>query len=250
MHRLARVNSAPRGLREDMPCQSALISRRNAVGRDVTGFVPVCRPRSGEGSFSDVGQRAGPVSPSSESQVSRSSFAPSRRLRPLVSARPSQQRPSADSAIGPERARMESLRLRNIKTGGQCGDSEPGQAPSARDIEAEPAAGGFRSGDLGPDGGGGSPVFDLEDRADEAPPPGATNRRRGIAVRGALSLIRIYQRAISPSLGNVCRYEPSCSHYAYEAIERHGLRKGLWLSTRRLARCRPLGGRGYDPVPD
>jgi putative membrane protein insertion efficiency factor len=55
---------------------------------------------------------------------------------------------------------------------------------------------------------------------------------------------------ISPNLGPLCRYEPSCSHYAYEAVERHGALRGVWLAVRRLGRCRPLGGRGYDPVPD
>jgi len=64
-----------------------------------------------------------------------------------------------------------------------------------------------------------------------------------------LNLIRFYQHAISPGLGPLCRYEPSCSHYAYEAIERHGVLKGGWLGIKRLFRCRPYGGRGYDPVP-
>jgi putative membrane protein insertion efficiency factor len=66
----------------------------------------------------------------------------------------------------------------------------------------------------------------------------------------ALGLIRIYQRTVSPRIGNVCRFEPTCSHYAHEAIERHGLLRGGWLAARRLSRCRPFGGRGYDPVPD
>jgi putative membrane protein insertion efficiency factor len=48
----------------------------------------------------------------------------------------------------------------------------------------------------------------------------------------------------------VCRFEPSCSNYAYQAIERHGLLKGVFLGVKRLARCRPYGGAGYDPVPD
>ena len=65
-----------------------------------------------------------------------------------------------------------------------------------------------------------------------------------------MGLIRIYQRAISPSLGNLCRYAPTCSHYTYESIERHGVLKGGWLGARRLLRCRPWGGSGYDPVPD
>jgi putative membrane protein insertion efficiency factor len=63
-------------------------------------------------------------------------------------------------------------------------------------------------------------------------------------------LIRGYQRFISPNLGAICRYSPTCSHYAYEAIESHGLLKGGWLALKRLLRCRPLGGSGYDPVPE
>ncbi len=65
-----------------------------------------------------------------------------------------------------------------------------------------------------------------------------------------LRLIRIYQALVSPSLGVACRYEPTCSHYAYEAIERHGAWRGVRLAASRLSRCRPGGGGGYDPVPD
>jgi len=66
----------------------------------------------------------------------------------------------------------------------------------------------------------------------------------------AKSLIRFYQSAISPQLGVVCRYEPSCSHYAYEAIDRHGAVRGGWLALRRLGCCHPGRPGGYDPVPD
>ena len=68
---------------------------------------------------------------------------------------------------------------------------------------------------------------------------------RQIALRG----IRLYQQMVSPYLGPACRYEPTCSRYSSEAIQRHGLLSGSWLMLRRLARCRPLGGSGYDPVP-
>lgn len=67
--------------------------------------------------------------------------------------------------------------------------------------------------------------------------------------RPLLWLIRGYQRTISPLLPASCRYEPTCSHYAYEAIERHGAARGSWLALKRLARCTPWGGRGWDPVP-
>ena len=62
--------------------------------------------------------------------------------------------------------------------------------------------------------------------------------------------IRVYQVTLSRMMPPVCRFEPSCSRYAYGAIDRHGAVKGVWLSVRRLVRCRPGGGQGYDPVPD
>jgi putative membrane protein insertion efficiency factor len=69
-------------------------------------------------------------------------------------------------------------------------------------------------------------------------------------VRGlAIALIRIYQVVLSPWLGPACRYEPSCSAYAREAIERHGLGRGSWLAVRRIGRCHPFAASGYDPVP-
>ena len=69
-----------------------------------------------------------------------------------------------------------------------------------------------------------------------------------------LAVIGVYQRYVSPGLhalvGPACRFQPTCSHYAFEAIERHGAARGAWLAVRRLARCRPGGGSGFDPVPD
>jgi putative membrane protein insertion efficiency factor len=64
-----------------------------------------------------------------------------------------------------------------------------------------------------------------------------------------LGLIRFYQIAISPFSPAACRFTPSCSHYAAEAIQRHGACAGGWLAVKRLARCHPFGGSGYDPVP-
>ena len=68
-------------------------------------------------------------------------------------------------------------------------------------------------------------------------------------VRLAVLLIRIYQAVASPLVGGHCRFAPSCSEYAREAFERHGLARGFGLAARRLARCHPLGASGYDPVP-
>lgn len=68
-------------------------------------------------------------------------------------------------------------------------------------------------------------------------------------VRVGLVLLRSYQLTLSPLFRGSCRYEPSCSRYAMEALEQHGLARGAWLAVRRLARCHPLGGSGLDPVP-
>ncbi len=61
--------------------------------------------------------------------------------------------------------------------------------------------------------------------------------------------IRFYQLAISPMLSPSCRYVPTCSQYAVEALRKHGPFKGLWLAVKRILRCHPWGGSGYDPVP-
>jgi putative membrane protein insertion efficiency factor len=61
--------------------------------------------------------------------------------------------------------------------------------------------------------------------------------------------IRAYQWVLSPWLGPACRYEPSCSRYAIEAIERYGVWRGGILAAQRLGRCHPLGASGFDPVP-
>lgn len=64
-----------------------------------------------------------------------------------------------------------------------------------------------------------------------------------------LFLIRLYRRYISPMLGPHCRYTPTCSQYAIEAIEKYGALKGGWLAFRRILRCHPFHPGGYDPVP-
>lgn len=71
-----------------------------------------------------------------------------------------------------------------------------------------------------------------------------------VARAAAHGLIRFYQLTFSGLVGRQCRYAPTCSDYADEAIRRHGLWPGFWLALARLSRCHPLGGAGYDPVPD
>ncbi|QJF50239.1 membrane protein insertion efficiency factor YidD [Roseobacter ponti] len=62
--------------------------------------------------------------------------------------------------------------------------------------------------------------------------------------------VRVYRLLFSPWVGHNCRYQPTCSAYALEALERHGAWRGAWLTCRRIARCHPWGQSGYDPVPD
>ncbi len=78
-------------------------------------------------------------------------------------------------------------------------------------------------------------------------------RRIGFAARALRGAVRLYQVTLSPLLPPSCRYLPTCSAYAIEALERHGALKGSWLALRRLLRCHPVrflgGGGGFDPVP-
>lgn len=67
--------------------------------------------------------------------------------------------------------------------------------------------------------------------------------------RTALGLIRLYQLTLSQAIPHSCRFTPTCSQYTFEAIEKHGLVKGVWLGAQRLARCHPFNPGGFDPVP-
>lgn len=67
---------------------------------------------------------------------------------------------------------------------------------------------------------------------------------RGLAIAG----IRVYRATLSPFSLSACRFEPTCSHYGEDAVRKYGALKGGWLTLKRVARCRPFGGRGYDPV--
>ena len=76
--------------------------------------------------------------------------------------------------------------------------------------------------------------------------PNAVSR---LLAQPLIWLVKLYRVAISPWLGGNCRFDPTCSNYAIEALQRHGVLRGSWLAARRIARCHPWGGSGYDPVP-
>ena len=75
------------------------------------------------------------------------------------------------------------------------------------------------------------------------------HNRRGVTSVALSAAVRGYRLLVSPLLPPACRFLPTCSEYAAEAIERHGAWRGIILASRRLARCHPWGGSGYDPVP-
>jgi putative membrane protein insertion efficiency factor len=70
-----------------------------------------------------------------------------------------------------------------------------------------------------------------------------------LPARAGVAVIHAYQLVLAPWFGGACRFEPSCSQYAIAALGEHGLLCGAWLAARRLARCHPFGGFGFDPVP-
>lgn len=76
------------------------------------------------------------------------------------------------------------------------------------------------------------------------------NARRGIIARALLFLLRAYQAMLSPLMPSACKFYPTCSQYAHEAVARFGARRGAWLTLKRLSRCRPFHAGGFDPVPD
>jgi putative membrane protein insertion efficiency factor len=106
--------------------------------------------------------------------------------------------------------------------------------------------------------GGHSDVFHPRGRVAEARAIETAGQRRSGINPGAksaarwllLALVRAYMIFLSPFFGGACKFYPSCSNYAYEAISRHGARRGFVLAAKRLGRCRPFTKGGFDPVPD
>lgn len=83
-------------------------------------------------------------------------------------------------------------------------------------------------------------------------PPATPGRPGALARLGAaplIGLVLLYRALLSPLMGGRCRFHPTCSEYALQALRRHGPVRGGWLTVRRLARCHPWGGSGYDPPP-
>jgi putative membrane protein insertion efficiency factor len=90
----------------------------------------------------------------------------------------------------------------------------------------------------------------LSKRAARSPPSGVRQKKsRRMLSRVALALIRVYKISFSPLFAGSCRYTPGCADYMSESIARFGFVRGGWIGTKRLCRCHPFGGHGFDPVP-
>jgi putative membrane protein insertion efficiency factor len=90
----------------------------------------------------------------------------------------------------------------------------------------------------------------LEASVEPAESKSASAQRTGVARWLLLFAVRVYRGFFSPFFGAACRFHPSCSQYAFQAVERWGARRGAWLALKRLGRCRPFSQGGYDPVPE
>ena len=138
---------------------------------------------------------------------------------------------------------------------GQGGGAESDEAPAAGDLSAASRVDSGRMGYCAEPSPGRRRGRILESgaRTVEALPAGAASGARArfpITMKIiALGIIRFYQACISPTLPSSCRFYPSCSAYAYEAVEKWGVWRGTRMALRRLLRCRPYAGHGYDPVP-
>jgi putative membrane protein insertion efficiency factor len=143
----------------------------------------------------------------------------------------------------------------HAKALGECRIAQSAEAPFARGISTAPRAPAGRLGHTGesPRVGGRGPISDSGRGSSEAFPQPASSAGFGGVARQVrfitLGLIKFYQACLSPLLPSSCRFYPSCSAYAYEAVERWGAWRGIRLALDRLMRCRPYGGHGFDPVP-
>ncbi len=143
----------------------------------------------------------------------------------------------------------------DTSTPGECRAAQSAEATFARGISTAPRTPAGRLGHTGesPRVGGKDPLSDSGRGSPEAfPKPASSATTRGVARQVKfimLGLIRFYQACLSPLVPSSCRFYPSCSAYAYDAVEKWGAWRGINLALGRLLRCRPFGGQGFDPVP-
>lgn len=160
--------------------------------------------------------------------------------------------PLHGSVLPPQRIRPPTTRHHDHEEGGESRPAESSPALDARDLSPPSERAGTRRNLARPGGesegnGGGSQLHAVLGRSDEGV---STDRQRDTSVRGLLvGLLKLYKRFVSPLLPPACRFEPSCSIYAMNAIAKHGVVRGARLTARRLLKCHPFHPGGWDPVP-
>src|SRR5579859_702692 len=167
--------------------------------------------------------------------------------RRRVQVRPTASREGLPDSREGQYPALFALHRQRPQTGLHRGFAQPLEAPPPRVLPSEQGEDWPRSGHCRrPHPAAGGPQASAggicPDRAGEETPIEAVKYLVIIPVR-------IYQLTISPWLPRACRYEPSCSNYMLEAVRKHGAMKGTWMGLRRLLRCAPWGGHGFDPVP-
>lgn len=161
-----------------------------------------------------------------------------------------------------ERTRREPSGPHGTHRRGQRGASESREAQGAGGVSIKP---GFDPSRLGhrresPQRCSQSPVYDADAGVDAAVPRACcaafeadngaeAQSARGLLKTAVLALISFYRATLSPAIPSSCRFYPTCSAYAYDAVSQWGIGRGIWLAIRRVVRCRPFGSFGYDPVP-
>jgi putative membrane protein insertion efficiency factor len=195
----------------------------------------------------------------------KSSFDLSRIPQDFPATTPSRVSASLRRGATPERVTMHGLlplqRIAAHASGDYCaragGEFSGAESAETADTRSLPAQSRETSRRLGSSGeptsrrGHGrfcDPPAGVASAVSESAPAAPT--AHGVLKLTTLGLIRFYQMNLSPALPSACRFYPSCSAYAYEAVEKWGVRKGVWLATGRLLRCRPWGPFGCDPVPE
>jgi putative membrane protein insertion efficiency factor len=184
-----------------------------------------------------------------------------RRLRRGVSRRPPKIEPGVHNLSSPQWPRSQPLWLEYQKDLGQRRAPQPNPAAASRNCSVAPTGDRSRMGhrhsptQLGSDGelfraGGGTASLDSRrDDCTDNDREEVKSIRTSAAGSILFTFLRTYQIFLSPFFGGACKYHPSCSRYAYEAIACHGARRGVLLALKRVVRCRPFTQGGYDPVP-
>ena len=172
------------------------------------------------------------------------------RVRGCLPGRPPPVKPAICDFFSSESPGTQPLRLQHKESIGRRGNSQPDSPadPGNRKTESFGDTCGMGHCDSSARLSGAGGVFPAQPGAAGAA-AGVSGVKRSPAARALLFLIRVYQSSLSPWMAAPCKFYPTCSRYAYEAIEVHGARRGAWLALRRLSRCRPFSQGGVDFVP-